>query len=238
MELIISLSYTTFLLDAGVDTSLIKNISSSTPSASKLHELLQECATDSMYEVCEEILSNGCKIFLTADKGAMKGSHTHFVKIISWYSTKSKRIKTFCLDTDDSDGSSSDCANAIRHALIKIFGRDNVDFILQGQMTDSGGGGTGLSFHRTLQNQGITTNDANYLVGYCTLHCIQLTLSTPVKHVIGEGGTDNSGQYRQNTMQLLHEIYNLQSITKEKSGKLFGARRRYCLIAQPAVMDQ
>ena len=74
--------------------------------------------SDSVYEACEEILSDGCKIFLTADKGAMKGSHTHFVKIISWYSTKSKRIKTFCLDTDDSDGSSSDCANAIRYSFL------------------------------------------------------------------------------------------------------------------------
>ena len=172
MELIINLAHAAFLRDTGIADN-VSQLGCYTPSASTLQQLIHECATDSMYEACEEILSDGCKIFLTADKGAMKGSHTHFVKIISWYSTKSKRIKTFCLDTDDSDGSSSDCANAIRHALIKIFGRDNVDFILQGQMTDSGGGGTGLSFHRNLQNQGITTNNANYLVGYCTLHCIQ-----------------------------------------------------------------
>ena len=138
------------------------------------------------------------------------------------------------MDTDDSDGSSSDCANAIRHALIKIFGRDNVDFILQCQMTDSGGGGTGLSFHRTLQNQGITTNDANYLVGYCTLHCIQLTLSTPVKHVLGEDGTDNSGQYRQNAMQLLHGIYNLQKHHEREEWKIIW-RKAEILLDSPAI---
>ena len=63
-------------------------------------------------------------------------------------------------------------------------------------MTDSGGPGTFLSFHHTLEDKGITTNSESYLVSYCKLHCIQLTLSTSVRHVLGECGVDKTGKYR------------------------------------------
>ena len=85
MELLISLSHVAFIRNAGVQTGAFKNIGSYTPSASKLHKLLQYCATGSMYEVCQEILEleDVSIVFMTADKGALKGSHAHFVNIIS-----------------------------------------------------------------------------------------------------------------------------------------------------------
>ena len=55
-ELLVSCSHVAFLYNAGVQTDAFKNIGSYTPSASKLHELLQYCAADSMYEVCQEIV--------------------------------------------------------------------------------------------------------------------------------------------------------------------------------------
>ena len=78
-------------------------------------------------------------------------------------------------------------------------------------MTDIGVGGTDKSFHCKLAALNVTAVPEIYLVGYCTLHCIQLTLSSAVKHVLGEGGTQKNGQYKQNAMQLLHGLYNLQS---------------------------
>ena len=56
IELLISLSHVAFLRDACVQTGAFKNIGRYKTSASKLHELLQDCATGSMYEVCQEIL--------------------------------------------------------------------------------------------------------------------------------------------------------------------------------------
>ena len=80
---------------------------------------------------------------MIADKGAKKGAHTHFAKIISWYIKTDTRVKSFNIGSDDYGGSSEDCAEAMRHVLVKLFGPDNVDSILSGKMTDSGGGGTG-----------------------------------------------------------------------------------------------
>ena len=83
-----------------------------------------------------------------ADNGAKKGQHDHFVKIITWFSEPGQCVKSFNLDTDDCNGLSHDCARAVHHALEKLFGNDNASHIVYGQTTDSGGGGTGIYFHR------------------------------------------------------------------------------------------
>ena len=109
---------------------------------------------------------------MISDKGAKKGTHTHFGKIIYWYSKTDDRVKSFNIDLDDSDGSSEDCAKAVRHALVKLFGPENVDNIFSGQMTDSGGGVTGKSVQRELAEINVTAMPDIYFVGYCTLHCM------------------------------------------------------------------
>ena len=58
--------------------------------------------------------------------------------------------------------------------------------------------------------QQITCPMEEYLTAFCTLHCLQLTLSNPIQHVLGEGGKDNNGEYRCNAMQALHGVSNLQ----------------------------
>ena len=56
------------------------------------------------------------------------------------------------------------------------------------------------------------------------LHCIQLTLSTPVEYILGEGGTDGNRLYRQNSMQLLHGIYNLKKNNEIEEWKIVWRR--------------
>ena len=56
---------------------------------------------------------------MTADKGALKGAYAHFINIISWYSIRSNRIQQNCLDTNNSDGSSANCATANKYDLVK-----------------------------------------------------------------------------------------------------------------------
>lgn len=212
LEVVVSLARASFLADVGLPVHHIVESGRSSPSASTLLQVVKECATDSMYIAASEILEDGCKVYLICDKGAKKGDHTHFVKLLSWYSRRDDRIKTFMIDTDDSDGHSDKCAMAIKHSLVKMFGEENVENILHGQMTDSGGGGTGNSFHRELSALSLTRSEENYVQAFCTLHCIQLTLSAPVKDCIGEGGyCAREKRYSRNAMQLLHGLWNLQA---------------------------
>ena len=62
-----------------------------------------------------------------------------------------KKIKTFNMDSNDTDGTSTACAHAIQHALSQLFGgQDNIEGILVGQATKSDGGGTGNSFYKEI----------------------------------------------------------------------------------------
>ena len=97
VELIIGLSHAALLTEVGFDEDIILKLSKSTPSSKLLKELLHNCATDAMFEANRDILNNNSNIFICCDKGAKKGQHTHFVKIISWYSKKTKTIRSFTL---------------------------------------------------------------------------------------------------------------------------------------------
>ena len=76
--------------------------------------------------------------------------------MIYWYIKTYACVKRFNLDSDDYDGPSEDCPKVARHALVKLFGSENVDNILSRHKTDSGGGGTGKSFHRELAALSVT----------------------------------------------------------------------------------
>jgi hypothetical protein len=75
----------------GIDIVNLKDLASSTPSASKLTELVANAATNSKFLAVEEILEEGTKVFLICDKGALKVANAHFVKILAWYSRKEGR---------------------------------------------------------------------------------------------------------------------------------------------------
>lgn len=80
------------------------------------------------------------------------------------------------------------------------------DFQFDGQCTDSGGGGTGVSLHQHMDTLHLCTNKEVYLVGYCCLHTLQLTLSNAVQATIGVGGLE-----KRNAMQAIHAFYDLQN---------------------------
>jgi hypothetical protein len=154
LEMTLALNQSAFLVDSGVELKNIdlKKIAKTVPSALMLKEFVIDSATDSAFQAWDEIVQHNCKLFLLCDKGAKKTANAQFVKILCWWSTLNKKIKkTFDMDSNDTDGRSKACAHAIQHALFQRFGeQDNILAILFGQATDSGGGGTGSSFHTEL----------------------------------------------------------------------------------------
>ena len=76
----------------------------------------------------------------------------------------------------------------------------------KGQYTDSGGGGVKYALQRELTDKQMVADD--YIVGTCTLHNLQTALRNNVTHMLGEGGTNEKGEFRMNAMQILHGAYN------------------------------
>jgi hypothetical protein len=178
----------------------LKHLASSTSSASPLLEFVADAATDSTFLAAEEILEEGSKVFLICDKGALKVANAHSVKILAWYSRKEGSVKTFMLDSEALDGHINECADAIRHSLSKLFcGNESIVAVLNGQTTDSGGGGVGKSLYENLEEINLCIPSDGYLIGFCTLYYLQLSLANPVLIVLGEGG----GQEKQKGI-LLH----------------------------------
>ena len=171
LELTIALSHAALLADAGMDLVNLKHLASSTPSASKLLEFVADAATDSTFLAAEEILEEGSEMFLICDKGALKVANAHSVKILAWYSRKAGRVKTFMLDSEDLDGHSNECADAIRHSLSKLFcGNESIVAVLNGQTTDSSGGGVKKSLYENLEEINLCIPSDGYLIGFA--HCI------------------------------------------------------------------
>ena len=119
LEKMIPFIIASFLSDADFPFSTV-DLSTSTVKSETIKGLLTETATDSVYIARTEILKEGSTIFLSCDKGH-SGRIGHFVKMLSWWSKEEQRIKLFMLDTDDSYGSSSDCADAVQFSLGIFF---------------------------------------------------------------------------------------------------------------------
>ena len=66
------------------------------------------------------------------------------------------------------------------HSMKKMGGAKN-KVLLNGCTTDSGGGGTGNSLHSCMDKLGLCVGRESYLVGFCCLHTLQLTLSNAMK---------------------------------------------------------
>ena len=100
--------------------------------------------------------------------------------------------------------------------MVSFCGNEEAEEVLWGQCTDSGGGGTGTSFSSAMRDEKLTVSSDQYLTSFCTLHCLQLTISTPIKTILGDGGMISQGVFRTTAMQLLHGVYNLQANHERK----------------------
>jgi len=194
---IIPLIVAAFLVDLGVlDKSKIDRFCKAFPSTSYLRDMMFEFAAENTLELGRKLQDK--VVFLSCDKGNKKGVG-HFVKILSWYDSKKKSVLKQILDIDASEGSSVDCADAVIFSLKKL----GHGIKLQGQTTDSGGGGVLDGLADLLSVRQVCHR--NYLTASCSLHNLQLSLANPIKELIGEGGLE-----RKNVLQLLHSIYDLQ----------------------------
>jgi hypothetical protein len=100
------------LMDNNTDLELF---SKSFASASNLPNMLISSAVDCLMEIGNQICLAD-NVFMSCDKGNKKGL-SHFVKILSWWDKIQKKVQTFVLDVDASEGTSEGCAKAIEHSM-------------------------------------------------------------------------------------------------------------------------
>jgi hypothetical protein len=84
--------------------------------------------------------------------------------------------------------------------------------VLNGQTTDLGGGGVGKSLYKNLEELNLWCIPGNgYLMGFCTLHCLQPILANTILSVLGKGGKKKEKEYYCTALQMMHGVYSLQN---------------------------
>ena len=112
----------------------------------------------------------------------------HFVKHISWL--QDGQVQVHLLDLDASEGTARDCAKVIHYSLKKLSLHDGRPLVFKGQSTDSGGGGVLDNLARELRELELcVSEDEDYLIAACGIHCLQLQLSKPCNDLIGLGSS-------------------------------------------------
>ena len=116
---VIMISRAQELAEAGIicdeNALTFDDIALSSPSEAYLHGILDETATDILFLMYYRIFYEDKigemtpSLFLSCDKATSGG----FVKVVSWYSPRSKRVEQQILDVDKSNGESRDCAKAM-----------------------------------------------------------------------------------------------------------------------------
>ena len=193
------------LANAGIKFDIGKLVTSQ-PSREKLLQLVGETAIDTVVLTQKSILNNPI-LYFSVDKGNKKGNK-NLAKYICRYDKKKDAVTILLIHVNSSEESTDDVVDATIHSLRRLF-PDGENIRLHGQCTDSGGGGTLHSMARAMHSRNITSE--HYLVGSCSLHNLQTCLRNGVINVLGEGGTDENGEYVMNAMQILNGVYNLQN---------------------------
>ena len=212
-ESICALSVAAYINDCGFN---IDEIANSTPSASKLKEIMVEEAMETVLLEREEMSRNKLTILCDKGEGLSSRDGAAFVKLAARYDDERQRVRATSIGIQSAGNTSEDGALGIDEAL-KIF--DRLDGLLEVNSTgtDAGGGATREHLGKKLELRGRIKKLCEYIATTCTLHAMNLTLQSPTELTMGEGGLQ-----KRTAMQLLHTAYNLtQKFRTEEWAKLW-----------------
>ena len=92
-----------------------------------------------------------------------------------------------CIGISSTGNDSKSAAQNIHHSL-QLYDSENKPCLLDNQGTDADGGGTREDLGRKLSEEGRVRDDKEYNITTCTLHALNLCLSSAVELTMGQGG--------------------------------------------------
>lgn len=180
------------------DHAFLEDVCRASVGEDSIGDMILDLATDILFRQRNLLLQPYTSV---AYLGVDKGPRGDFVKIVTYYNSKTKKIEVFILDNEGSGGTNIEAAYGILHTTERLQLPEG--FCFGGFTSDSGGGGTRDGLMKYLKEFDIIGD--NGLVGTCSLHCLQLLLSNPCLAYIGKGGIE-----RRNALQLIHAVFDLQ----------------------------
>ena len=108
-----------------------------------------------------------------------------------------------CIGIQSTGNLSVDAAQGVDHALIP-YDTENNRLKLSVQGTDADGGGTRKDLADKLEMNDRVRDYSEYVYSTCSLHGMNITLSSPTQLIMGDGGL-----LKRNALQCMHTAYNL-----------------------------
>ena len=192
-----------FLVDCGIPESEIQNLGSVTPCAKKIKAIMIEETVDTILTDKKEIAGKPLTLMCDKGDGAGKRGGASFVKLIARWNEKLQRVRVTSIGIEGAGNTTQSGAEGIDHSLT-LYDTPNHRVQVHGQGTDAGGGATREHLQEKLNEKGRVFNMLNYVQTTCTLHALNLTLSSPALLTMGEGGLK-----KRTALQVLHTAYNL-----------------------------
>ena len=191
-----------FLADIGFNNSL-SDIANMTPSASTLKEVMVEEAIDTIIIEREDMRGIPLGVMCDKGEGEKKRNGASFVKLVPRFDVKTDKIKVTCIGIQSAGNFSVDAAEGVDHAM-KPYDHEEETLQFSVQGTDAGGGGTRIDLANKLESCGRVKELTEYIWSTCSLHGMNITLSSPTNLIMGDGGL-----LKRNALQCLHTAYNL-----------------------------
>ena len=108
-----------------------------------------------------------------------------FVKIVSKFDKKNEWVQVTCIGIQSAGNFSTNVAQGVDHALITYDSDDNIT-MLYGQGINVGGGGTRKDLVNKVNRCARENNYDEYMYTTCSLHGLNLTLSSPTNLIMGD----------------------------------------------------
>ena len=196
-----SLFVAAYMADLGVDS--FETIPNSTPCAKTMREFLFESATDGILLQRDIFPSSPLTLMCDKGDGRKVREGANFVKLIGNFNREEKQVDITCIGISSTGNDSVSAAQNIDHSL-QLYDTPTNRVTLDNQCTNVGGGGTREDLGRRLATTNRVRNTNEYNISTCSLHALNLTLSSATELTMGPGGLK-----KRTALQLLHSAYNL-----------------------------
>ena len=204
-EQFIALVICWFLADLGPAT-LLTGVAAISPSALTLKDILIEEAIHTI--IVERNEMNGVPLGLMCDRGEgeKKINGASFVKLVPQFDVKKNKVKVICIGIQSVGNFSGDTAQGVDHVL-QPYDHDDTPVQFSCQDTEASGDGTRNDMANKLEARGMVKDYSEYVYTTCSLHAMNITLSSPTNLSVGNGGL-----LKHNALQCLHTAYLLIEI--------------------------
>ena len=199
----IPLLLASFLAECGFTD--LGEITRASPSASELKEIMFDEAVDTIYLLQEQLRNKTLTLMCDKGDGGNKRCGASFVKLLARYDDAREKVTVVNVGIEGADNTSIGAAKAVDFTM-KIYDTPAEKLLISNHGTDAGGGGTRIDLLEKLIEVGRVNAEkrSNYHHSTCSLHGLNITLSSPTLLTMGDGGL-----LKRNAMQTLHTAYNL-----------------------------